>query len=292
MTPYHPMPAAPSCAAAWLAAARYLLDQGPVNTLLLHVQNPVDHSATDHQIIEELDRLLRDHGANPVVTVANTIFPQNLYRPGEPERLFQRYRAGFAMQKRITRDWGRYFDRMIKWEGSDGAEVNQLAQLLENLKRYGPLGSHPNTYRNIYELTLFHPEKDAAKLLGRQCLSFIEVKPQKTDDGAKLHMTALYRSHYYIARTLGNLVGLGRLLSFLAREAGYSPGTLTVHSTHAELDTGVSNADRGQRSWNKSKIVALVSCCERIMQTQVPCQEDHAATMTAEIGHNGPPFVI
>ncbi len=48
----------------------------------------------------------------------------------------------------------------------------------------------------------------------------------------------MYRNHYYITRLLGNLIGLGRLQAFVASQTGVPLGSLTVISTHAELDTG------------------------------------------------------
>jgi hypothetical protein len=53
-----------------------------------------------------------------------------------------------------------------------------------------------------------------------------------------LLLTAMYRNHYYITRLLGNLIGLGRLQAFVAEQAGVPLGSLTVISTHAELDRG------------------------------------------------------
>jgi thymidylate synthase len=39
-------------------------------------------------------------------------------------------------------------------------------------------------------------------------------------------LTAIYRSQYYIAKALGNFIGLGQLLAFVAEEAGLTPGYL------------------------------------------------------------------
>jgi hypothetical protein len=50
-------------------------------------------------------------------------------------------------------------------------------------------------------------------------------------------MNATYRSHYYVQRLLGNLLGLARLQYFLAHEAGLEIGPLTINSTYAKLDT-------------------------------------------------------
>ena len=40
-------------------------------------------------------------------------------------------------------------------------------------------------------------------------------------------LTAMYRNHTYITRCLGNLIGLGRLQAFVAKEAGVKLGSLT-----------------------------------------------------------------
>ena len=52
----------------------------------------------------------------------------------------------------------------------------------------------------------------------------------------RLTLTAQYRNHFYIEKLLGNLIGLGRLISFVAREANLAVGPLTVLSTHATID--------------------------------------------------------
>ena len=40
----------------------------------------------------------------------------------------------------------------------------------------------------------------------------------------------------YVEKLLGNLIGLGRLMAFVARETGMEVGPLTVVSTHAKID--------------------------------------------------------
>ena len=51
-----------------------------------------------------------------------------------------------------------------------------------------------------------------------------------------LTLTALYRNQTYITRCLGNLIGLGMLQDFVAKQAGLEVGPLTCIATHAELD--------------------------------------------------------
>jgi hypothetical protein len=90
------------------------------------------------------------------------------------------------------------------------------------------------SYKAAYELAVYDPLQDGRMFRGGQCLSFLSVKihPEKG-----LLLTAMYRNHTYITRCLGNLIGLGRLMRFIAKQAGLKLGSLTVISTHAELDT-------------------------------------------------------
>ena len=70
------------------------------------------------------------------------------------------------------------------------------------------------------------------KLLAFWRLSFCAV--QRDED--KVHLSAHYRNHYMIERAYGNYLGLGRLLKYIADQAGLVAGTLTVISGHAEID--------------------------------------------------------
>jgi len=71
---------------------------------------------------------------------------------------------------------------------------------------------------------------------GGQCLSFGSFKLRETTGGERLDLTVLYRNHFYIEKLLGNLIGLGRLMAFVAAEAEVSVGALTVMSTQAQVD--------------------------------------------------------
>jgi thymidylate synthase len=108
---------------------------------------------------------------------------------------------------------------------------NLLANLVAKMKRQIQGGS---PYRNIYELPIYNPLKDAeGSPRGGQCLSYLSFKLDKKH---RLLLSAVYRNHYYTEKLLGNLVGLGRLMRFVADEAGVPVGQLSVLSTHAEVD--------------------------------------------------------
>ena len=56
-------------------------------------------------------------------------------------------------------------------------------------------------------------------------------------DGSHLHMVAHYRSQYMIQRAYGNYLGLGRLLAYVAENAGIEPGELMVVAGYAQIDS-------------------------------------------------------
>jgi thymidylate synthase len=52
----------------------------------------------------------------------------------------------------------------------------------------------------------------------------------------RLSMAAVYRHQFLITKAYGNLLGLSRLLAFLAQQSGYEVGELVVHATMADLE--------------------------------------------------------
>lgn len=256
---YLPIEPQPSCALAWLAAAQQVnaLPGHEAHNVIIGVADPVAESPIDHAIIAEVDSFLRTHGCWPVPTVANTIFPQSLYdRHGAPgfydvylERVYPRI-------KRSQGDWGRYFERMISFPQRKGAPINPLRGIVDKIKRQI---DGARCFKNVFELTIYDPIRDAGPVMNRQCLSFLSFK--LTDgEPRKLLLTAMYRNHYYLERLLGNLIGLGRLMNFVAVETGVTVGDLTIVSTHAEVDSAAT----------RDEIAALLDQCAAL--TRLPTQ--------------------
>jgi hypothetical protein len=73
--------------------------------------------------------------------------------------------------------------------------------------------------------------------------------------GRSLGLTVFYRNHFYIEKLLGNLIGLGRLMDFVAGEATVAVGPLTVISTHAQIDQ--------PKGASRSDILALLERCDQ-----------------------------
>jgi len=119
------------------------------------------------------------------------------------------------------------------------------------------------TYRNVYEMTIYDPTRDAGKISNRQCLSFLSFK--LTPDH-RLLLTAVYRNHAYISRGLGNFIGLGRLQAFMAQQSGATLGSLTCVSTHAEIDHFRNNRNGTIDGWSKREGDELVRACRQLVQ--------------------------
>ena len=235
----------------WLAASRYLLDQPSYmgRNMLLEIANPIDLTEEDLDILRAISAALtRNTYGLTIETVAGTIFPQGLYTRHGREQLYSAYQQVIERAKKRG-TWGTYFDRMTNRVSPEGDHVNPLDDLIEKLKRSAKPGQR--VYQSVYELCASDPAVDLAQaemggelstyepihdrryLRGGPCLSHLSFK---ISERSNLDLTAMYRSHDYCARALGNLLGLSRLLRFVANESGLAAGTLSCLSTHAELE--------------------------------------------------------
>ena len=235
------------CAAAWFAAVDYLGIGGEAYNVLMTIENPVAYDGAEGDAICHVDRLLH-RGGTSVSTVANTIFPQDLYRRHGREGL---YEAALEAHENIRKgDWGRYFSRLICMPTVIGGKLverhNRLEELIGQVgkfaERRASCGSAPKHALELDvpphwatpQITVHDAGCDRRRGRGGPCLSHLSFKLHP-DHG--LMLTAIYRNHYYIERLLGNLIGLGRLMRFVADSAGVEKvGPLTCLSTHAEVE--------------------------------------------------------
>ncbi len=239
----------------WRAAARFL-DKEPGRTaanVVLEIRNPLAVTVEDRQVMDMIDTVRPDL---PLRTVAGTIFPQGMYkRHGRPTFYKEFLTLLDIGYKRGT--WGTYAERMMRRQSKSGEEINPLEMLVSRLSDAGQpkKGEKITSFASSYELGITDPEQDLSFLadvggdiptydaaqdgrrwLGGPCLSHLSFKRLPERDGHAVHLTAIYRSHHYCERGLGNLIGLAQLLLFVATEAKLKPGTLTCVSTHAVLD--------------------------------------------------------
>lgn len=250
---YNPMTPEPTPVSAWVSAARRLRTEGDQHGLMLHIEDPNGFLPGDDEVVCLVDAFLREHDKCSVSTVANTIFPAALDRGDGIIALTERYMQVYERRMHRQGEWGRYFQRMVAWPKGSGKGTGTVNQLFENIETLRAMRSgEAKFFGNVTEIALFDPTRDLRKKMNRQCLSFIELKPIRDGDVWRLNMMAVYRNHYYIQRTLGNLIGLGRLLQFIADQAGFDVGTLTIQSTHACLDPDLQ----------RGEVSELLTACE------------------------------
>ncbi|MDX8527748.1 hypothetical protein RFM68_24925 [Mesorhizobium sp. MSK_1335] len=249
----------------WLKAVEYIAKQpsGEDFDVFLHVEQPTALSKADAAVYKAVDSFLTSHGAFGVHTVAETIFPLDEYARRGATGLFGDFPEKLrAIQKaRTDGNWGSYSHRILRQRDFEGKTFNPLEDIVEKIVKHGK-------YRASFELgagrpfedeiAIYDAVTDRKRLYGGPCLSHLSIK---VHDG-RIRFNATYRSHYYIRRLLGNLVGLGRLQYFLAREAKLTLGGLTINSTFARLDSGSGEGSGGH--WTKGEALGLIADCQAI----------------------------
>jgi thymidylate synthase len=262
---YLPISPQPSNARAWVAAITAVQDAGgEAHNVIIDIADPVGEDAADTAIIQAVDRYLRGHNTYSIATVANTIFPESILRRYGPVDFYNAYHERvLPRMKRITRDWGRYFERLTKWTKVRNGQISTINPLQDLITFMHAQIAGQRTYRNVYEMTIYDPTRDACKISNRQCLSFLSFKLMSDH---QLLLTAVYRNHAYISRGLGNFIGLGRLQAFVAEQSGARVGSLTCVSTHAEIDDFKNHRNGVTEGWSKREAAELVTLCKRLIE--------------------------
>lgn len=160
-----------------------------------------------------LDGALRQQGFDSCHTVANTIFPQNIWkRSSSRQELYERYRHILPRLKRsnpANRN-GIYFERMIQF-GSGPQAGNQLEHLID-------IWRNGNVRRpTAFQINIFNPACDHTRQLRRgfPCLQHVCFTPLAQ---GKLAVMAVYPTQYLFRRAYGNYLGLYWLGKFVAEQ--------------------------------------------------------------------------
>lgn len=262
-------------AEAWVAAMELVLAHGG-KTFHLDVAFPASYEEGTPPW-EELNDFLVEHKAWELSTVANTIFPADLYHPhlGEKaaEQLYENYEISMRVHQRVGRgnDKETYFNRLVSYPVATGSTEklgekremlkadgswNQLAFQIERLRRQRNRGKR----RNSYEIGISHPLDGEMRVQAPlhdittgsfPCLSHISLT--LVED--RINLNATYRNQYLVTRGFGNYVGLARLVRFIAQECGAEPGEVQVIATGADAELG----------FGKKKVKELVARCKAAM---------------------------
>lgn len=241
---------------AWHKAAMHLLQTSGhmCFNILLEITNPLLVTPEDGEFVKSVDQAIRNNCENTSIsTVANTIFPNDVYRKhGRPE-FYEKYLETMSRAMKPG-TWGTYAHRLISYPIKKGDEtINPLEGVVQkfidietgitkkrfNFYEVSPLA--PPDEKEILvsagaEVPLYIPSFDANKPSNIPCLSHLTFK--FVPESGSINLTAIYRSHYYCNRALGNLIGLHNLLNFVASESKLKVGTLSCLSSHARLDAG------------------------------------------------------
>ena len=258
------VPPVASLSEAWLLALEHSLNQfkGRTFHLLMTVTQP---GLEMENIRHYVDTMLRHVNKPSVHTVAQTIFPWELYDdPGvtwDPNvtdtegridqaasELYDRYLSILPMiLSEPANDRGTYFSRIISWPGKDAYGTNQLDQRISALRR-----EHCNRRltNNTIDIDLsVDCAADDAYTTGTQIYAVTDQRTRGfpclvhlsfTLLNGVLHCTAVYRHHYMMTKAYGNLVGLSHLMRFICQQTGFELGELVINSTLADCEPSLN----------------------------------------------------
>jgi thymidylate synthase len=255
---YLPVPSQPDCPTAWLEAAKLVDHQQerhgqPVHqamNVIVDVADPTAAATLDHPVVSQVNDFLMARNKS-VEAVANTIFPNTLYAKHGNPGFTNVFNERVLPKVRKDKNWsGYYFERMTARAKVGASNSDQLSDLVARIRDKSTKSLHN------HQIVVFDPERDTTdSVYGGPCLSFLNFHLLPTKPRTLL-LTAQFRNHYYVEKLLGNLIGLGRLMAFIAKETGTRVGSLTIISTYATIDVpkGASRQD----------VLDLIASCEQL----------------------------
>lgn len=265
------IPTADTLSEAWARTVEVVSAAGGrLVNVLVTVADPGTEDARIRSVVDDLLRPGRRGGASiqGVETVANTIFPNSLYRDvgfswspdlataeaeaidGAAADLFETYEMMLPMLLTANgNSSGTYFSRMCSWPGKEQGGTNQLADRIKYLRIARRTG---NSAHNASDIAIggeaerhrgFRSREGALADLGLQvyaatdrrqrafpCLVHVDL----TLFEGRLSMLAVYRHQFLITKAYGNWLGLSHLLRFLSQQTGFPVGELAIQATLAD----------------------------------------------------------
>jgi hypothetical protein len=209
---------------AWRNGARALINTNSksLSNVVTVIERPCVFEADWHR---HSPHNFHDQGSR-LSDVINTIFPMGLWqRSAARVDFYDAYMQRFNRAKKLRGvRWGTYFQRLV---ACPPADTNQLERAISKLSTW---------QQRSTTAFVFHPATplDSPKLRGGPCWQFGELLWNEDDT---LDFTVVYRNHDFYNKVLGNFIGLGQLLAFIAQESGKTPGRLVCHSVHAFFDS-------------------------------------------------------
>jgi hypothetical protein len=203
------------------------------------------------EVRDALDAMLRHRGDFAVGTVANTIFPQSVWRiaGGDRRALYDEYIEAlprYAAMEPMNKD-GTYFSRLIAFniDPRTGRRLsvsagvpedgNQLEYVIKLLLQ-GKVRRDSAFQTSIFDPTRDHSTQPYKVFPCMQHVTFIRL-----EDGG-LAVNAFYATQQIVRKAYGNLLGLCRLGHFVAGQTGMKLERLNVF-VGCEKIGGVSKSD-------------------------------------------------
>jgi hypothetical protein len=175
-----------------------------------------------------LEAALLEAEMQKVQTVANTIFPQSLWRVAKGDRkvLYKTYVENlpeYVAMESSKNQRGLYFGRLIAFDldhktgdrlphipTGKVADGNQIEFIIDHCK--------PGTRISMFQASIFDPGRDQtpAAQLGFPCLQHVTFVPSFGDK--TLSVNAFYATQQLFVKGYGNYLGLARLGHFVASQ--------------------------------------------------------------------------
>lgn len=195
---------------------------------------------------QALDQCLVVNDMQRVQTVANTIFPQAIWRRanGDRDALYSEYLKNlpsYVAWEPGKNARGLYFARLIGYyanhrTGDALTSVPSQLQGLGNQLEFIVENCKPGKRRSMFQATLFDPARDhtTSARLGFPCLQHISLVPDFKS--GSLSLNAFYATQQVFEKAYGNLLGLARLVSFIAHESGLERASVSVLAAVEKMD--------------------------------------------------------
>jgi thymidylate synthase len=212
-----------NCAEAWARGALAVHENhGPLSPLVTEI---IDPCFFDVAWMSDLSPRKLVPSADTLHSVIEMVGPDELAKFQRPDvyiRAWKKYDRCRSRGRHLSNWRDTYFERLTR----DNA-YNRLDDIITKMRtwqarRVAPFYAHTNSNA-----------AGGIVPIGSPCLQYVQFA-QRGDN--KIDLFALYRNHDFFLKALGNFIGLGRVLAFVARETNQVPGKLTCFSVNAYLD--------------------------------------------------------
>lgn len=197
-----------------------------------------------------LDRIAKNRGAENPSAAAAMLIPKSVMAANGTAA--QKISAGLAHLGRGRRAGLRYsgwthtyFERLVGQYADHAGRVQRIGEprLLNIIQKANSWGTNAGAALNAH----IWSAADTLRTRGSPCLQYVQFRLL---DNSGLELAAVYRSHDYFNKSLGNFIGLQRLANFVADSTGRNFRRLHVVSFNSHIGSRGSKGRLEQYSAN------------------------------------------